>query len=434
MSQLAEHLSTQNPHWLSRPVDTGVPRERYLKKIRGYLATEEIIVLNGVRRSGKTTLLQQTIQDRIDQGSDPKSILFVNCDEPPVQRLADPLAEILEVYQREIYGGDQITLIFDEIQAVPGWEKWIKAWYDRKNYQILLSGSSAKLLDSGLSSKISGRYLKVPVYPLDFTEYLQFHQKSVPHGVIEQAAGKYEILAELRQYLQYGGFPAPTRIPDEQIRTEHLSTYFDSILFRDIEEQNDIRNTSVLRKLLVYAVTNISVPYSYRKLSRMFGVDSRIIADYLAFAEDAFLLFEIQNFSYSLKSQNISNKKLYAIDSGLRNAVAFRFSADEGRLAENVVYIHLRRNGYNPYFWKGTGEVDFVVKHRDGALSAINVCLTDDIPEREVRGLAEFSETFGNAVQTKMIITRDLEKEERGIFYVPLWKWLLGEIVLPGPV
>jgi predicted AAA+ superfamily ATPase len=229
----------------------------------------------------------------------------------------------------------------------------------------------------------------------------------------------------LRSYLQFGGFPAAVRIADDQIRTEYLSMYFESILFRDIEEQHDIHNPSVLRKLLRYAAANISVLFSYRKFAKVFGTDPRIVADYLGFSEEAFLFFTVQRFSYSLKSQELSGKKLYMIDTGLRNAVAFRFSADEGRLVENAVYVHLRRYNQDMYFWQGSGEVDFLIRHRDNSFTAINVCYSDDIPEREVRGLQECSAVLH--VSRMILITKDTLREEGGILFVPLWKWLLAD-------
>ncbi|MDO5845609.1 MAG: ATP-binding protein [Methanocorpusculum sp.] len=438
MTNLLGLLIEQNPHWEGKMPDTGVRRSAYLKKIQTYYDTGEIVVLNGVRRAGKTTLLLQTIQELIQKGANPKSILFVNCDEPQVHNLNDPMEEILQVYRSDVYGQDNVTLIFDEIQTIPEWQRWIKAWYDRKKYRIIISGSSSYLLDAGLSTKISGRYLKVPVYPLDFAEYLAFHHQRIPADRLEETADKFTLLTYMRQYLQYGGFPASARIADESVRSDHLAAYFDSILFRDIEGLHDIRSPGGLRKLLIYLITNIASPFSYRNLAKLFGLDPRIAADYISFAEEANLLFEIQNFSYSLKAQNTGSKKIYTIDGGLRNAVAFSFSADEGRLVENAVFIQLKRMGFLPYFWRGTNEVDFVVQKKDRSLISINVCYTDAIPEREAAGLHEFAEAFAGQTVSLMMITKDTEKEEGGIVYVPLWKWMLAGgnpgSLLPLPV
>jgi predicted AAA+ superfamily ATPase len=138
-------------------------------------------------------------------------------------------------------------------------------------------------------------------------------------------------------------------------------------------------------------------------------------------------LFEVQHFAYSLRAQSRPNKKIYCIDNGLRNVVSFRFSEDEGKLAENLVFVDLIRTGASPYYWKKKKEVDFVIKSADNTLTAINVCYTDDIPDREVASLQEFEKEFGKTVKDRIILTKDLEEKRDGISYIPLWKWLILE-------
>ncbi len=430
---ITQYLLDRNPWWSGNISLPGIRREKYLKKIRQYLNTGEITVLNGIRRSGKTTLLFQTVYDLIAQGADPKSILFVNCDEPEVRSMDMPLGTILETYQRNIYGGDRPLLVFDEIQSIPEWEYWIKSWYDRKKYQIMISGSSSSLLNSQLSTAISGRYLRIPVYPLDFSEYLLFKGIEVPGEPLQLIAKRYELLEHLRNYFEEGGFPAVVAMKDKELRHEIISGYYDSIIFRDIERMHDIRNSRILHELIDYLMTNIALPYSYAKTAKMLNTDGVTIKEYLSAASEAFLLYELRVFSYSLRSQNAGQKKIYAADLGLRNTVSFRFSADEGRLAENLVYLSLVQNTYSPHFWKGKHEVDFVIRHRSGLLSAVNVCYTDIIPEREFAGLHEFAETFGEKTAKKILITKSLEKTEQDVQCIPLYQWLLlsGKFYLP---
>jgi len=204
-----------------------------------------------------------------------------------------------------------------------------------------------------------------------------------------------------------------------------LKAYYDSIVYRDIVRVNDVRNQKALADLLHYLLTNIASPYSYRRLRETMGINFDSIRDYIHYAEMAKILFEVQFFTYSLHARARANKKIYCIDNGLRNARSFRFSKDEGKLAENLVYVELKRRGEEIYYWKNKGEVDFVVKNADDSLSAINVCYTDSIPGREIRGLQEFGDTFGIAIKERIILTKDTEKVEAGIVYVPLWKWLL---------
>ena len=426
MTTLFEILAGQNPWWSGQPFDTGRERQKYLATIRRYLKTDEIIVLSGVRRSGKTTLLYQTIRLLITTKKVPaKNILFVNCDEPEVAGRKNALSEAVDTYRREIAAKGTIYLVFDEVQAVENWEREVRSLYDRKHCKIILSGSSSYLLDSQVSTLLSGRYLSVPVFPLDFTEYLRFHNIVPPKDAATRAAQKYEITTHLRQYLHEGGFPIVVLQRDERTKQDYLRAYYDSIVYRDIVRTNVVRNQKALAALLYYLFTNIASPYSYRRLNEMLGTDIDTVRDYIHFAGMARILFEVQAFAYSLPAQARQNKKIYCIDTGLRNAVSFRFSGDEGKLSENLVFVELMRSGLTPYYWKGAREVDFVVTSNDNMLTAINVCYSDTIPDREYEGLREFAKVFEGKIKELLVLTKDYEAKDGEITCIPLWKWLL---------
>lgn len=426
MTTLFELLAAQNPWWSGQPFDSGRERQKYLAEIRRYLKTGEIIVLSGVRRSGKTTLLYQAVRLLITTARVPaKNILFLNCDDPAIAGRTGALAEAVDTYQREIAPKGTIWFVFDEVQAVEGWAREIKSLYDRKAARIILSGSSSYLLEPQVGTLLSGRYLTIPVYPLDFSEYLRFHAIVPSKDKAKRAAQKYEITANLRQYLREGGFPVVVLQPDERTKQDYLRAYYDSIVYRDIVRTNVVRNQKALASLLHYLFTNIASPYSYRRLKEMLGTDIGTVRDYIHFAGLAKILFEVQAFSYSLSAQARQNKKIYCIDTGLRNAVSFRFSEDEGKLAENLVFLELMRSGATPFYWKGGREVDFVVSSPDKSLTAINVCYSDAIPGREYEGLKEFAGEFGRKVGRLLILTKDYEAETGDIACIPLWKWLL---------
>ncbi|KQC08542.1 MAG: hypothetical protein APR55_11455 [Methanolinea sp. SDB] len=428
MTTLFELLTTLNPWWTGQKFETGKPRYSYFSKIQRYLETDEIMVLSGVRRSGKTTLLFQTIKYLIDDLSvPPRNILFVNCDEPEISSLENPLLKVVDTYRKEIPARGPIYLVFDEIQSIPGWERIIKSLYDRKTYKIIISGSSSYLLDSQLSTLLSGRFLPVPVFPLDFREYLSFRGIDIPDDPVELVARKYEILNHLKRYLREGGFPIVVLQEDERTKNDYLKAYYDSIVYRDIIRVNEIRNQKALAELLHYLFTNITAPYSYRRLKDLLGIDIDAVQDYIHFAEMARILFEVRHFAYSLQAQTRPNRKIYCIDNGLRNAVSFRFSEDEGKLAENLVFVELLRSGTTPFYWKKKKEVDFVVKGPDNLLTAINVSYTDAIHEREKDGLREFAAEYGEMEKELIILTKDTEQTDDGINIIPLWKWLLGK-------
>ena len=430
MAALLNTLIELNPWWHGDSIPLGISRELYLQRIKKYLATGEIVVLNGVRRSGKTTLLHQTISYLINERGVPhKKILFINFDEPAFSQIDEPIEEILTLYRTDICGEQDIWLVFDEVQTIEGWEKYIKSLYDRGTYHIIISGSSSSLLENRLSTLLSGRYFAVQVFPLTFFEYLQFVGFPLREDVLARTADKYRIMNHLRDYLRYGGFPRVVLQHDESLRTEYLRSYYDTIVFRDIILNNRVRNVKALKDLLYYLFSNCSNLFSYRNLEDQLKIDFATLKEYLLYAQQAKILFEVPLFTYSLKVQSRNNKKCYCIDNGLRNSIAFRFSSDEGRLAENAVFIALMQSGFEPYYWKGTGEVDFVLKHPDDTLSAINVSYTDSPDEREYAGLREFSLTFNKKVQSLILLTKNLEQESGGVQCIPLWKWLCD-----GPV
>lgn len=428
MNSLFELLTSLNPWWSGQDFDTGKTRTRYFSKIQRYLETKEIIVLSGVRRSGKTTLLFQIIKHLITtQKVPPRNILFVNCDEQDISAPENAISNVVDTYRKEVAAKGTLYLVFDEIQNIKGWERAIKSLYDRKNFKIIISGSSSYLPDSQISTLLSGRYFSVPVFPLDFREYLSFHGIEISNDPVNLAAHKYEILTMLKQYLREGGFPIVVLQKEELTKQDYLRAYYDSIVYRDIIRINEVRNQKALADLLHYLFTNLTSPYSYRRLKDILGIDLETVKDYIQFAEMAKILFEVQHFAYSVPAQTRPNKKIYCIDNGLRNVVSFRFSEDEGKLAENLVFVELLRTGAAPYYWKKKKEIDFVIKSADNTLVAINVCYTDDIPDREVESLHEFEKEFGNNVKGRIILTKDREEERDGIVSIPLWKWLLLE-------
>jgi predicted AAA+ superfamily ATPase len=428
---LIELLTSLNPWWSGRDFETGRSRPTYLTTIQRYLDTNEIIVLGGVRRSGKTTLLYQTIHHLItDRQVPPRNILFVNCDEEGIASLDHPISAIVDTYRKEVDARGTIYLFFDEIQTINGWEHAIKSFYDRQQYRLIISGSSSYLLDSKISILLSGRYLTVTVFPLDFQEYLSFQGMDPTMDPVILSSRKYEIMTLLKRYLREGGFPQVVLQEDERTRQDQLKAFYDSIVYRDIVRVNEVRNQKALNAVLHYLFTNITSSYSYRRLKETLGIDIETLQDYIHFAGMARILFEVQLFSYSLQAQSRAGKKIYCIDNGLRNAVSFRFSEDEGKLAENLVFIELIRSGFTPYYWKKRQEVDFIIKNPDNSLTAINVCYTDSIPDRELTALQEFSKEFGDAVREMIILTKDREGDEGGITCIPIWKWLISKV--PG--
>jgi hypothetical protein len=275
---------------------------------------------------------------------------------------------------------------------------------------------------------MTGRNISFAVFPLSFAEFLLFRgvdvkKDSLKKGIVTEK-DKNTIVKHFSEYMESGGFPAVFFRPRE-FKTALLAQYFDDIIYKDIVDRHNL-NAQKTRDFALYLMANFGCPLSLRSVRSSLGLSYDAIKDYLSHFREAFLFFPVDHFSYSIKEQKTMPSKIYCIDNGLRNAVSFRFMKDEGRMAENLVFMELKRRGNDVYYWKSEKqhEVDFVVKEIDQSLTAINVSYTNDIDERETRSLKTFKKEF--AKTGKMILlTKNLEKKESGIFFIPLWKWAL---------
>jgi len=382
---------------------------------------KEVIDLVGVRRSGKSTILALIIKElKIKEDQ----ILYVNFEEPAFVNYysLELLDKILEVYKLNINSDKKPYIFLDEIQLVPEWEKWVRKIRELDGAYLFITGSSSKLLSKEFGTALTGRHISFQIMPLSFKEYLLFKNKKFPKNNLEIIKNRITYLKEFNKYLLEGGFPQTTLKPNKQL----LKNYFEDILYKDIAVRYNIRDLNALRKLANYCITNISNTISYNSLRNIYKLSLDSIRSYMSYFEEAYLLFTVPIFSYSLKVQEQNTRKLYTIDNGLRNAVSFKFSEDEGRLAENLVFIELKRKQREMYYWKGKGEIDFVIKNKDNSIDLINVCYSDEIPKREIDSINEFIEKHAKIKINKCIIlTKDIEKKDKKAEYTPLWKWLL---------
>ncbi len=411
--------------WSKTPY-TGIQRGEYLERFENLKKTKQVVFVTGVRRSGKSTLIKQYIKKMIDKGEDKKNILYINFEEPKF--LDDLSIEFLdEVYQAylEIVQPSSIPYLFlDEIQNVKGWERFVRALHEKGKANIFVSGSSARLLSKELGTALTGRHVDIHVNPLNFREFLDFNDLKI-NTRLELLSNKTKIRQMLREYLESGGFPGVVLSGEKK---EQLSRYFEDIIYRDIADRHNIIKIDKLKSLGKYYLTNIASPISFRKIADVIGISLDSIERYSYFFQDAYLIFFINKFSYSLKEQGINPRKVYAVDPGLRNIVSFRFSEDIGKLYENMVFLELNRKGKDIYYYKDKHECDFIVKTGEKISEAFQVCysLTKENREREINGLMDAMVEFD--LEEGTIITDDLEanEEQNGkcIKFVPLWKWL----------
>lgn len=424
--KIIEVLSSWN-FW-KKDHEVGIIRSGYLKRIDKLIATGQIVALTGVRRSGKSTLIKQFIKGKIDLGEKRTSFLYVNFEEPyfmdslSLQLLQEIYTAYIEIVKPE----NKPYLLLDEIQNIPKWEKFVRSLHEKGEAHILTSGSTSKLLSKEFGALLTGRWLELKVYPLNFSEFLQFK------GI--KAETKLDILTQknkirqlLREFLEFGGFPL---VVLKEEKEDLLKRYFDDIITRDIVERYKIKKIDRLRALAKYYLTNFASPISYRRIAKFIGLSLSSIERFSMYLEQSYLVSPIPKFSYSLKEQEVNPRVVYGIDLGLLNMISFRFSDNIGKLYENIVFLDLLRGGKNIYYYKGKNECDFVIKAGQQITDAIQVSYTiKENKERELKGLLECMTTF--RLKKGLIITDDFETKERitgkTVQYIPLWKWLLLE-------
>lgn len=425
-----EKLSEWNPWWENKASIrdlAGLKRPKYDYLVKA-INIREVVIITGIRRSGKSTLMYQIIDNLLSQGVEPRQILFVNWEDKKL--VTDSLDDIYLAYRKAMNLDKKAYIFFDEIHRKEGWESWIRKKYDLKsNNKFVLSGSSSYLLKKEYSTLLTGRNITFEVFPLSFEEFLTFkklllEKNNFGKGIILEKT-KIALLKYLEEYINIGGFPE-IFFKEEPFKIKILEQYFDDILYKDIIDRYNL-NAQKTRDLAIYLISNFTSLISLRSVRNVLKISYDTIKDYLSFYKEAFLFFTVDHFSYSFKEQKTLASKIYCIDNGLRNAVSFRFSKDEGKLVENVVFIELKRRNKNPYYWKNKGEVDFILKEKDQSLIAANVSYTDTIEEREIKSLLEFKKNYKKTKQL-LVITKDIEKEENEIKFIPLWKWLLEEM------
>ncbi|MFH1222569.1 MAG: ATP-binding protein [Candidatus Micrarchaeota archaeon] len=421
-------LAEANPWWTHKKVSDelkGRPRTEYGLLLKS-IDVPEITIITGVRRSGKSTIMYQMVDSLLNKGIPPEQILFVNLEDNKLVK--DTLDDLYDAYRQNMNPEGEAYVFLDEIHKKDGWETWLRTKYDRKaKCKFVISGSNSHLLKKEYSTLLTGRNLTFEVFPLSFREFLDFkgveiNRQNIKKGLILDSE-KYVIIKAFAEYLGVGGFPN-VFFKDKDFRTKLLAQYFDDILYKDIIDRHNL-NSQKAKDLALYLITNFTHIISLRGIRNSLGLSYKSIVDYTSYYKEAFLFFTLDHFSYSMKEQKTRPAKIYCIDNGLRNAVSFRFSKDEGKLAENLVFIELQRRAADIYYWKGNGEVDFVIKNTDQSLTAVNVSYGDKIDEREVSPLLDFKTKF-KKTRELLILTKNIERKKDGITFIPLWKWLLS--------
>jgi predicted AAA+ superfamily ATPase len=437
-NQIFEILNDWNL-W-KKDLATGVEREAYLRTASSFLESNVVLAIIGVRRSGKSCLMRQLAKDLVARGVGKDCILIVNLEDGRLTG-AGLLDEIYEGYLELMHPSSRPFIFLDEVGKVDGWERWVRTLHELGKAKLIISGSSAGLLSGDLATLLTGRHLDIRTFPLSFWEFLLFRGIEV-RGLLDIVDKKVAIRSALNEYMEFGGFPEVVLGGN---KLALLQMYSEDIITKDIEKRYEVREGGKLRTLAGFYLANISSPVTFNSLKGTLGMNVGTVERFSSYLEEANLVFFIRRFSFKVGDQERSPKKVYSIDHGLANAVGFRFSANTGKVAENIVAVELKRMcaedpGLQVYYWKNPQheEVDFVVKEGLEVKRLVQVCW--DIEDRqarkrELRALLKAGDDL--RCSDLLVVTGEKDGEEvidgRKIVYRPLWRWLLERGVSTPP-
>lgn len=437
-------ITTWNPHFTNPKKGKwvgSVPRKKYLERLKKLMDIRHVLILTGVRRAGKSTIMHQLIEYLIYEKNIPaQNMLYLFLEDVLVLRYLTGGWQVLEdlyTYYLETYNPQgKVYLFLDEIQGIKEFNRWISSKYERQDaIKFVLSGSRRSLIESESATMLTGRNVQVDVYPFNFYEYLAIKgvniKKETNIKLIWQNnfAKQAEILHHLGNYLKEGGYPEIVLAPDDEIKRELASSYYKDTVVRDVVIPNNLRNQQDLEILGLQIMTDFTKTHTYNSLAKPQKIAPETVKTYLDYFQRAYLFFESKYFSYKTKeTQDVQKaRKIYVVDNGLRNFNVPLLKPDLGQCAENVVYIELKKQNTAVYYWKGKKELDFVIIKQVPTL--YNVSYTNQLHERETQGLIEGLKEFN--IKSGVILTKSvLETKQidgKTIKLIPLWAWLIAQ-------
>lgn len=394
------------------------------KEAQKWLSSDLIKVILGPRRAGKSVFALMLLKDQ--------SFAYFNFDDetlPGEEKLDldELLAELKLVY------GETKYFLFDEIQNLPKWELFVSRLH-REGYNLVLTGSNARLLSKELATALTGRHIPIEILPFNFSEILTAKHCIFSKDKLALPDEKAKLLGYLDQYMTSGGYPeVVTKGVDPR---GYLDVLFDSLLFKDVVKRHKVRFSEQIDNLGSYLINNVSGQYSARKLANILNFKSDVTLEkYFSYLTEAYLLFSLTRHSTKAGMRIRSPKKTYVVDNGFITAKAVQHSPDTGKLMENLVFIELVKRGDRPnreLFYHKTRndrEVDFVLKKGLEVVELIQVCYdiaNPDVEQREVRALVEAGKELN--VKKLTVLTwkekREIERDEMTIRFIPLLEWL----------
>lgn len=404
--------------------------------------TQKVISVIGARRAGKTYLMYQAIKKLIETGVELSDILFISCEDERLKLEISEMDLVVQAYA-ELYpekDKSKTYWFFDEIQNIDGWERFIRRIYDTITQNIFVSGSNSKLLGTDMATAMRGRTLSIEVFPLSFSEYLDFNKLSKDYY---GADNKARILTAQKNYIQTGGFPEIV-LMNEKFRINLLQQYYHLMLYNDLIERYKVQNIISLKYLINRILISIGKPYPVNRIynelkSNGIKVSKNSLYEYLEYIQAVYLVFQLPKYDASFIKQQSAEKKLYFIDTGLLYALSPVPAENTGMVFENIVYGFLRKKygsfiQNNLFYQKDKTECDFVIFDRNQPTDFIQVSFDISQKEtlaREIKGLVNALNYF-NKIEGYIITAEQEDEIQIGtkIIYIrPAYKIFINNII-----
>ncbi len=360
--------------------------------------SKRIIIISGVRRCGKSTLIQQKLIET-------STALYINFEDPRLINFT--LDDFLQLEKVAIETG-KTDLLLDEVQNIDKWELFARMAND-KGIHLFITGSNASMLSRELGTRLTGRYNQIELFPFSYQEFLTFFK-------YERNVKSFDL------YFESGGFPEYLEEADDN----YLRTLLRDIITRDVAIRRNITNENQLIRLAVHLISNIGKEFSYNNIAKVLEIKSvRTVIDYCDYFRESYLMDFVPQYSASIKKQLASPKKIYCVDPAFAKANSLSFSKDLGRRLENFVFNKLRRDSNEIFYFKHYNtECDFVVKKNEQIVQAVQVCweINNENMVREINGIKNAISQTG--AHEAVIITHNQEDVLDGIQLIPAWKWI----------
>lgn len=400
-----------------------IKRELYMSRIRPFIGSELIKVMTGVRRSGKSVMLELIREELREMGVRTEQFISINFEDMRYAHLQTAEALHEEVLRRAENIDGKVYLFFDEIQEVQNWEKCVNSLRVALDCDIYITGSNAKLLSGELATYLGGRYVEFAIYPFSFAEFLTLYRQTMPDESVQKC---------FQQYLLYGGMPYLANLHyAEEPSKQYLTDLFNSVQLKDVVRRNKVRDVDLLERIIAYLTANVGMTFSAASLVKFFKSEHRTVAaetimNYLKYCCDAYLFYQVKRQDLQGKQILATNEKYYIADHGIREAVYGGNLRDINQILENIVYMELLRRGYTVTVGKsGSKEVDFVCdKHGERLYVQVTYLLaSEETVAREFGVYEDIRDNF-----PKYVLSLDeFDRSRNGIKHRNIRDFLLAE-------